>query len=170
MSGSGSYCSGGGGGSTKVIGLITDDAVVVPADPATGDIYIHGGTNVTTSGNAGTYTVTINAAGSGSFVWVLADSTPLTLTAQTGYSVQNASQVIFTLPTTCAFGEVIRIAGLSGSGWLININAGQTVIMGTDAISTSISSDETGSCVELLCAVADTVFEVISSMGNITEV
>lgn len=170
MSGSGGYCGGDGGGPTKVLGLITDDSVVVPPNPSTGDITIRGGTNVTTSGNAGTYTVTINAAGEGSFIWVLADTTPITMTPETGYSVQCASEVVFSLPATCEFGQTMRVCGFSASGWTINIGSGQSVNYGSLTALTSLTFTQESDCVELLCIIQDTVYEIVSSIGNITVV
>ena len=51
-----------------VLGLIGNDSVVVPADPATGDIYVIGASGISTSGNAGTYTLTITGSSTGSTI------------------------------------------------------------------------------------------------------
>ncbi|MDE3022116.1 MAG: hypothetical protein KGI54_09665 [Pseudomonadota bacterium] len=51
-----------------VLAVVGDNAVVVPADPSTGDIYILGAGGIATSGNAGTYTLTINGSSVGSTI------------------------------------------------------------------------------------------------------
>lgn len=82
-----------------------------------------------------------------------------------------ASLVTYTLPTTVAQGSVIQIAGFSSGGWTIAYGTGQSINMGslsTTTTSGSLSSTNKNDVVQLLCTVANTTWNVISSVGNLT--
>ncbi len=171
MSQSGTYNKQSGGGTGNVQFILADNAVDVPPNPITNAITLHGGTGVTTVGNAGAYTVTINAGGGG-FVWVEATALVVNMEVNKGYVCHCVTEVIFILPVTAAFGDVIRVVGESINGWAVNLNAGQFITMGSSTTSAGpdgqIASTDPLDCVELLCTDADTTFEIISSIGNIT--
>jgi hypothetical protein len=83
-----------------------------------------------------------------------------------------ASLITFTLPVTAAFGTIIQIAGLSSGGWTLAQNIGQSINFGSLATTTgiggSLSSSNKNDFIRLLCVTANTTWNVISSVGNLT--
>ena len=74
------------------------------------------------------------------------------------YVADNASQVVFTLPATCAVGDRVGIVGLGAGGWAVKPNTGDTIRDGNgDEIddTESVASDAQYSAVELVCTVAN---------------
>jgi len=115
--------------------------------------------------------ITINAAGGG-ITW----STITGATAGAighGYFCNHAvTRVVVTLPDTAAVGDIIRLSGVGVAGWEVAQNAGETIYMGSLATTTGVigklQSTDTRDCIELVCFVANTDWQVLSSMGNIT--
>lgn len=89
-----------------------------------------------------------------------------------GYISNYATLVTMTLPSTCAVGKTIRVAGSGAGGWRVAQNAGQSINFGNIATTTGVGGylefTNRYDAVELLCIVADTTFVVLSSIGNIT--
>lgn len=87
--------------------------------------------------------------------------------------IVNGGAVAFTLPTTAAVGEIMRIACYTNS-WSIVQGAGQQIQLGNTSTTLgaggSLASTHTGDCIELLCTAANTNWTVLSSMGNITTI
>jgi len=138
--------------------------VVVEASDQLGTAVLTAGTgiSITPSANA----ITITATGSGAFTWVNV-STDITLAPNTGYVSNFDEEIIFTLPTSANFGDYYRIVGNSSNGWALNINAGQYIQYGDVTAVSQLASAFQGDCIELLCVVPNTGFQVISNMGNI---
>lgn len=95
------------------------------------------------------------------------------LASNNGYIPAAVGLVSFALPGGFAVGDEIRIAGSgTGGGWTITQSPGQYIQFGnissTLGSSGSISSTNSGDCVELVCITPNTAFAVISSIGNIT--
>ena len=124
------------------------------------------GTNLSITGT------TINGAIGAGVPWVEVVGTTQAAAVNTGYLLNNASRVHVSLPTTVAVGEIIRISGVGAGGWRVTQSAGQQIHFG-DMDTTSGTGGYTESVhrrdsIELLCCVANTEFNVISSQGNIT--
>jgi len=140
------------------------------ATPALGALTFAGGTGVTTSGSSST--VTIDVAGGG-ITWNVETGTSANMAVNNGYIANNAGTVTFTLPDTAPVGSMIRVTGIQGA-WSIAQNAGETIYFGTSATTTgvggSLTSTDDRDAVELVCVVADTDWNVLSSVGNITVV
>lgn len=104
--------------------------------------------------------------------WTNVSTSTQTCSVNGKYITNNgASLVTYTLPTTVAQGSVIQIAGFSSGGWTIVYGTGQSINMGslsTTTTSGSLSSTNKNDVVQLLCTVANTTWNVISSIGNIT--
>lgn len=103
--------------------------------------------------------------------WSNVTGTTQAMIADNGYRANNAALVTLTLPVTAAAGTVIRVVGVGTGGWRIAQNTGQQIVFG----NTSTTSGNTGrldslherDCVELLCITANSIWQVISSIGNI---
>lgn len=107
--------------------------------------------------------------------WVDQTSSSVTMAVNTGYLTDNgATLVTYTLPTTCAFGSVMEIAGNSAGGWSIAQGSGQSIKLGSVTSTTgaggSVSSSNAGDCIRFLCIVANSTFRALSMQGNLTYV
>lgn len=112
------------------------------------------------------------SGGGGGMTWNEETGTSATMSVDNGYIANNAALVTLTLPTTAAVGKVIRVSGKGAGGWKIAQNASEIIHFGSSDTTTgtggSLASTATRDAVELVCVVADTEWNVISSIGNIT--
>jgi hypothetical protein len=89
-----------------------------------------------------------------------------TMSVNKGYISNNAARVVFTLPTTSAVGDELRIVGKGAGGWGILLNSGQTIRVGSSVTTTStgsIASSEAHDAIQLVCTTANTAW--IASSG-----
>ena len=93
------------------------------------------------------------------------------LAINTRYRVNNAARVTLTLPDTAPVDSEIEIIGVGAGGWRIAQNAGETIHFGNlstiAGISGRLDSTHRRDCVKLVCVVANTDWQVVSSIGNI---
>jgi hypothetical protein len=98
-------------------------------------------------------------------------STSATMVVNNGYAANNSSLVTLTLPATAAVGSEIRVTGLGTGGWQIAQNSGQLINFGSSTTTTgmggSLSSTDQFDSIYLICVVANTTWNVMSSIGNI---
>jgi len=105
--------------------------------------------------------------------WVNVITGIVTLVPDTNYVCNNgASLITFTLPTTAVFGTTIEISGLSSGGWTVAQNTGQIIHLGNKATTSgtggSLASSNQYDYIKLLCVTANTTWNVVGSIGNIT--
>jgi hypothetical protein len=103
--------------------------------------------------------------------FIAVTGTTQAIAVNTGYRANNAALVTLTLPSTAAVDTIIRVTGQGAGGWRIAQNAGQQVFFG-DTVSTvgtggRLDSTHFRDCVELICIVANTTWQVVSAIGNI---
>ena len=138
-----------------------------------GDVTLSEGTNITLTQSGQDIQIASSAAGGG-ISWSEVTGTTQTMAVDTGYIANNASQVVLTLPTTAAVGKVVRVSGKGAGGWRVAQNASEIIHFGnldsTTGTGGYIESTHRRDAVELVCVVADTEWNVISSVGNITVV
>ena len=110
-------------------------------------------------------------SGGGGITWTEVTGTTQSASADNGYITNNESLVTVTLPSTCAVGKTICVAGKGSGLWKIAQNAGQQIIFGnknsTSGTSGYIASLYQYDSVELLCITADTVFSVTYAVGDL---
>jgi len=103
--------------------------------------------------------------------YVVEPSAAATLIPNTAFRPTNAALTVFTLPTECPEGATLAIEGSGAGGWSIAQAAGQSIIYGdmstTLGVSGSIASLHERDVVKLRCIVANTTYQVISSIGNL---
>lgn len=115
----------------------------------------------------------ITISGSGSSGWVDQTTGSVTMAVNTGYTADaGASLITFTLPATSAIGDFIEINGKS-SGLFTSAQAtGQQIHFGniasTSGAGGSVSSTLQFDCIRLRCITANTIWVVVSSVGNFT--
>ena len=119
----------------------------------------------------GANTITIAATGAG-FTWTREAGAAISMGADHGYINTNAGLTTFALPALAAVGDAFSIMGESAGGWLIAQNAGQNIQFGslssTPGVLGSLASSNRYDCIELICRVANTTFQVVSAVGNLT--
>lgn len=111
-------------------------------------------------------------SGSSSIVsWETITTTSHTAEENKAYITNNASEVTITLPASCDVGKIVRVTGIGAGGWKIAQNAGQVIHFGdtstTSGTGGSIESTHQRDAVELVCVVADSEFQIISSVGSL---
>ena len=144
-----------------------------PSSPSNGDLWYNSTSNELKARiNGANVALGAGGGGGGGITWSEVTGTTQALSADNGYIANNAAEVVFTLPASCAIGKIIRVAGKGAGGWQINQNSGQTIYFSdlatTTGTSGNISSTHRRDAVELVCITANTEFQVISSIGNIT--
>jgi len=108
--------------------------------------------------------------------WSQVNTTTQTIAVQSGYLANNASQVVFTLPSTATQFSIIFIQGYGAGGWKIAQNASQQIIYGSSQTTVGITgyleSTNQYDCIQLMAAVggSSTVWIAQSSIGNLTVV
>ncbi len=156
-----------GGSSGALNTITTPDSTVVT--PTAGNINFleSGSISITGSGS----NVTFNATGGG-LGWTEVTGTTQAMSVNMGYIASNSALVTLTLPTTAAIGSTIVIAGKGSGGWLIAQNSGQTIYFGnqntTTGASGSLASTNRRDSLTIVCVTADTDFQVVDAVGNIT--
>jgi hypothetical protein len=118
--------------------------------------------------------ITIASSAGGGLAWVEVTGTSQSASINSGYIANNAALVTVTLPTTAAVGSVVIVTGKGAGGWKIAQNASEIIHFGNKDTTTgtggSLASTHRRDSVELVCVVADTEWNVINSVGNITYV
>jgi hypothetical protein len=137
------------------------------ADPAFATLTSTGGTIVYTTG-ANTLNLEATAV---PITWTDVTGTSASMAINHGYIADNAGLVTLTLPSTAALGSIIWVTGKGAGGWTIVENSGQQIFFGTSSTTTttgSLSSTAQRDTVQLVCITANTTWNVITSIGNIT--
>lgn len=114
--------------------------------------------------------ITIASTGVGSLVWNDVAGTTQSAVVNNGYICSNAAQTTVTLPATCAEGSVFAVQGKGAGGWILQMNGGQTLHLGSVASTAAGSATSTNQwdSLTIVCVTANTTFAAISSVGNIT--
>lgn len=129
------------------------------------------GSGITITNSAGGITI----SGSGSSGWVDQTTASVTMAISTGYTADaGASLITFTLPATSAIGDFVEINGKSSGLYTIAQTAGQQIRFGNLASTLgaggTVSSTLQYDCIRLRCVTANTIWVVVSSVGNFTVV
>jgi len=89
-----------------------------------------------------------------------------------GYFANSASTLTFTLPATSAVGDTYQIAEMNSGAFTIAQRASQAIIFNgsttTTGIGGSITLTSTGGTISVVCNVANTRFQVLTSLGEFT--
>jgi hypothetical protein len=131
---------------------------------------ITAGTGISVTNGSGTGgNPTINAVGGG-ITWTVV-TLDGTLAVNTGTIANKAGTLAMALPATAAVGDIIAITGINTAlGWQITQAAGQQIFFGTSSTTLgaagTLTSSATRDTVTLVCVVANTTYNVISSIGN----
>lgn len=158
-------------GITSITGGTNGQALIgsTGADPVFATLTGTGGITFTT----GAGTLAINGTGGG-LTWstVTVDAG---LTVNTGTVANKAGTLTMTLPASAVLGDVIAITGINtATGWKIAQNANQQIFFGSTSTTVGVTGSLTSTAIRdtvyIVCVVAgaSTVWNVVSSIGNIT--
>lgn len=128
------------------------------------------GAGIGISGGPGT--LTISAIGGG-ISWQTTSVNIANMSVNNGYiCISPGGALTLGLPTTAGVGSILRVALNGATSWQITQAAGQQIRIGSNTTTLgaggSLTSTAQGDAVELVCVTANTIFQVVSSMGNIT--
>ena len=161
-----------GAGSTAAmsyIGPLTDGQVLIGSTgvaPAAATLTAGAGIAITN----GAGSISISATGSSTWTSITANQTAA---ASTGYFV-TANAVNVALPATSSVGDSFEVALAGGTSWTVTQGAGQQIFFGnistTSGAGGSIQSTAAGDAIRIVCRQANTAWQVVSSMGNLTVV
>ncbi len=111
--------------------------------------------------------------GGGVSAWIDSTSGPVSMVAGNGYfSNDPANDITFSLPTTAAVGSILEITNLQAAqNFILAQASGQSVQFGsvetTPGAGGSITSTAIGDSLRMVCIVADTMWQVLSVVGNL---
>ena len=131
------YVCNGSTGATGAAGSSGHSSLIATATEAAGTNCLYGGTKITSgldSNDDGTLaasevTATSYVCNGMSLNWVnVTASSTVQMASNTGYIANNTSaEVVFTLPTSPAVADIVRVKGSSAAGWKIAQNSGQSI-------------------------------------------
>lgn len=111
-------------------------------------------------------------ANGGAITWEEVTGTTKTMEVSHAYIANNASQVVFTLPTTAALGTIITVQGLGSGEWKIEQNADQQIhVAGSSTTVGTSGYVEAGArydSITMVCVVADDIWVATSYIGTLT--
>ena len=91
--------------------------------------------------------------------------------SNSGYITIGSSLVSVTLPESSSIGDTIRIVGAGSGGWRVSQNSSNMIYFSESATTTGvsgyISSTHMRDCIEIVCIEEDSVWQVVSAVGNI---
>ncbi len=143
--------------------------VVTEAGDQLGTAVITAGAGISVTPGANTITI---AATTAFFTWqVVAVNTPIV--TDNGYIANGAGTLTFSLPAVSVVGDEFAITGMNNAtGWQVTQGAGQQIFIGltntTLGAGGSLTSSATRDSIQCVCIVANTTWQVISMVGNIT--
>lgn len=125
------------------------------------------GAGVTITNGAGTITVATSGVGT---TWIDQTTTPVSIVKNTGYIANNAGLVTLNVPATAAVGDEFIVQGQGAGGWLLRMNTGQVANLGSSPTTSagSLASTNRYDAVRLVCTVANTTFNAMTAVGNLT--
>jgi len=155
-------------GSLTSLGVATNGQIPIgsnAADPVLATITGSGAINV--ANGAGTITI---SGGGTEWSIITADQT---IAIYKGYVCNKAGLLSLALPATSAVGTTFSVTGMNiDLGWTVTQGAGQQIHFGdlstTAGVGGSVASTLKRDSIECVCIVADTTWQIISAVGNIT--
>lgn len=148
-------------GANELLGYDSTDAIPAYIVLGSGLTYTHS-----------THTLSSSAGYAPMPTTLVAASTQSMTTNNAYYANDGSTLVTFTLPSTSSVGDEVIVGGYSSGGWKLAQNASGQIIFGSNSTTTGtsgyVSSNNQYDEVYLKCVVANNIWAVISSQGNIT--
>ena len=161
-----------GASAVSPIGPLTSGQFLIGstgADPVAA--LITAGSNITLTPGAGS--LTIASTGALAISWTLIGASQ-TLAINSGYVCTTGAALSLALPATAALGSMIAVTLDGSTSWAITQGSGQQIRFGnvqtTSGAGGSLTSTAAGDTIYMVCTVANTRWNVVFSIGNITVV
>jgi len=94
------------------------------------------------------------------------------LVVNNAFIVNAGAALVFSLPASSSVGDVVALVLDGATSWSISQGAGQQIRLGssetTAGVGGSLTSTAQGDAIHMVCSVASTRWNVVSSIGNIT--
>ena len=144
--------TGGGGGGGTVTSLTAGAGITLTPNPITG-------TGIIAATNPNTAWTVITAS--------------QTAAVNNGYITNGAGTVALLLPAISPVGSIIEVTGMNNAtGWRVTQGAGQQIFIGTASTTLgaggSLTSSATRDSIRMVCIIANTTWNVLSVIGNVT--
>lgn len=109
-----------------------------------------------------------------SFTWSVI-TIDQTAAVNNGYICNKAGTLALALPATSAVGDIIEVTGINTAlGWQITQAVGQQIFFGTSSTTLgaagTLTSSATRDAIRIVCIIANTTWQVLSVIGNISVV
>ncbi len=164
---------------SSVFGVVGESDVIRIGETHT-ECYVAGIANVSVSNkeyvtiDTSTGQLGSDSGPTSSFTWsvITADQTAA---VNNGYICNKAGTLALALPAASAVGDIIEVTGINTAlGWQITQAAGQQVFFGatqtTLGAAGTLTSSATRDALRIVCITADTTWQVLSVVGNISVV
>lgn len=144
--------------------------VVTESGDQLGTATITAGTNISVTATANT--ITIAATHEASFVWSVI-TVNQTAAVNNGYICNKAGTLSLLLPAASVVGDLLEVTGINtATGWQITQAAGQQIFFGTASTTSGASGTITSTgirdSIRMVCVVANTTWQILSCVGNLT--
>lgn len=145
------------------------DTDVGIAVPVANTIKILGGFGIQTSGVGDTVTITNLGGGT---TWNLINANQFLVSGEAYFVDTTLGNVTLTLPPVSVLGDYFRIYNLGPNNVVIGQGIGQQTRLGqqlsTIGVLGSFTTTQPGDALEIVCSVANTNFNIVSVIGNIS--
>lgn len=137
------------------------------AIPAANILNVLGAAGTTTTGSGNTITITVSGSG---MTWSTISASQ-TLASDNGYfCVSPGGSLSLLLPPVSSLGDEIEVTLDGATSFSITQGAGQSVRVGnvstTAGIAGSLTTNQQGDSVRMICQIPNLKWNVLSSMGN----
>ncbi len=135
----------------------------------TKSIFLTAGSGISINQSGSTISIAATSTG---LAWTVVTTATEAMASNNGYIANNAGNVAFTLPTTSAVGDILKVTGIGTGSWSIAYGAGQAIQVGSSGSTVttgSVSSTNTFDALTLVCTVANLKWQADNGpVGNLT--
>ena len=141
-----------------------------PVFPTAGNTNIVGAGSITVTGNPGTSTLTITSSATPGDTWSII-TVNQTAAVNNGYFCNKVGTLALALPAVSATGNIIEVSNENTAlGVQFTQAAGQQILIGSSnttlGVGGTLTSSAVGDTLKLVCYTPNTIWRVVSMVGN----
>jgi hypothetical protein len=112
--------------------------------------------------------IQIQNSGSPALSWFAVSGTSALAVVEAGYVTQSSSQTTITLPAIAPLGSSVSVRGLGAGGWILQANAGQSIMIDgqLSSFGGGLISAGANDTVDVNCIVVNTVWQVYTTISS----